>query len=68
MSGDKKKKEGRFFVGCPVCHGQFEHDPECSETEDIRVLEAQQVGDITELIVDLFAERDMEVGRSGEDS
>lgn len=40
------------FLGCPVCHEIDEHHPECPETEDIRVLEALQVGDMTAAIAD----------------
>lgn len=38
-------------MGCPVCGELWIHDPECPETEDIRVLEAFGVGDLTEAIV-----------------
>lgn len=38
-------------MGCPVCGELWVHDPECPETEDIRVMEAMATGDLTEAIM-----------------
>ena len=49
------------MTGCPVCRELFVHDPECPETEDIRVIEAMGVGDLTEAIAKKAEELGMEL-------
>lgn len=52
-----------MFRGCPVCGELFEHNPECPETEDIRVLEAMGVGDLTGALI----KKAEELGQKEED-
>jgi hypothetical protein len=49
------------MMGCPVCGELWEHDPECPETEDIRVIEALAVGDLTEALAKKAEELGMEL-------
>lgn len=53
--------------GCPVCGQLWVHDPECPETEDIRVMEAMAVGDLTDAIIKKAEELGVELEKEKAD-